>query len=63
VEKAILKEVEEEVKRRDFARREGRMEGVSYADDEDEFVPYRAQVSLIIFLPTENTYAHVRKTS
>lgn len=44
VERSILKEVEEEVRRRDLARREGRMEGVSYADDDEEFVPYRAQV-------------------
>ena len=44
VEKNILKEVEEEVRRRDQARREGRMEGVAYVDDDEEFVPYRAQV-------------------
>jgi hypothetical protein len=44
IEKSILKEVEEEVKRREFARREGRMEGVAYADDDEEYVPYKAQV-------------------
>lgn len=53
IEKSILKEVEEEIKKRDFARREGRMEGVSYADDEDEFVPYKAQVGrTCVVIPT-----------
>lgn len=47
VEKNILKEVEEEIKRRDYARRDGRIDGLQYADDEEEFVPYKAQVMIL----------------
>jgi transcription elongation factor SPT6 len=47
VEKNILREVEEEVKRRDAARRESRLEGITYADDDVEYTPYTAQVMLI----------------
>ncbi len=47
VEKNILKEVEEEIKRRDAARRDGRIDGLNYADEDEEFVPYRAQVMIV----------------
>lgn len=47
VEKNILKEVEEEIRRRDIVRREGRIDGVAYADDDEEIVSYKAQVMII----------------
>lgn len=36
VEKNLMREVEEECRRRDAARRDGRIDGLAYADDDDE---------------------------